>query len=87
MMAATLWGVGRLGIALEPEADYELQPDGSGGCEDQRITFGGEPRIETDREIRASFHRLQSATKQRLLPWSLPNPTRKTVFFFVLFHP
>src|SRR5665647_3688035 len=31
-------GVERLGIALEPEADYELHPDG-GGCEDARITF------------------------------------------------
>jgi beta-1,2-mannobiose phosphorylase / 1,2-beta-oligomannan phosphorylase len=34
-------GVERLGIALEPEADYELGPDGGGGgCEDPRITFG-----------------------------------------------
>ncbi len=32
-------GVERLGIALEPEADYELRPDGSGGCEDPRVTF------------------------------------------------
>jgi beta-1,2-mannobiose phosphorylase / 1,2-beta-oligomannan phosphorylase len=32
-------GVERLGIALEPEADYELRPDGAGGCEDPRITF------------------------------------------------
>lgn len=31
-------GVERLGVALEPEADYELRPDG-GGCEDPRITF------------------------------------------------
>ncbi|MBI3476355.1 MAG: glycosidase [Acidobacteria bacterium] len=31
-------GVERLGIALEPEADYELRADG-GGCEDPRITF------------------------------------------------
>lgn len=31
-------GVERLGIALEPEADYELRP-GGGGCEDPRITF------------------------------------------------
>ena len=30
--------VERLGIALEPEAEYELRPDG-GGCEDPRITF------------------------------------------------
>lgn len=32
-------GVERLGIALEPEANYELRSDGSGGCEDPRITF------------------------------------------------
>jgi predicted GH43/DUF377 family glycosyl hydrolase len=31
-------GVERLGIALEPEADYEKRLDG-GGCEDPRITF------------------------------------------------
>ena len=32
-------GVERLGIALEPEADYERRSEGSGGCEDPRITF------------------------------------------------
>jgi len=32
-------GVERLGIALEPETDYELRPHGNGGCEDPRITF------------------------------------------------
>jgi len=32
-------GVERLGIALEPEADYELRPEGGGGCEDARVTF------------------------------------------------
>src|SRR5271167_4681809 len=31
-------GVERLGIALEPEAEYELRLLG-GGCEDPRITF------------------------------------------------
>ncbi len=31
-------GVERLGIALEPEAEYEVRPEG-GGCEDPRITF------------------------------------------------
>lgn len=31
-------GVERLGIVLEPEADYEKHPNG-GGCEDPRITF------------------------------------------------
>ncbi len=32
-------GVERLGIALEPEADYEWRQNGTGGCEDPRITF------------------------------------------------
>ena len=31
-------GVERLGVALEPEAPYELRPDG-GGCEDPRVTY------------------------------------------------
>jgi beta-1,2-mannobiose phosphorylase / 1,2-beta-oligomannan phosphorylase len=31
-------GAERLGIALEPQADYELRSDG-GGCEDPRITY------------------------------------------------
>jgi beta-1,2-mannobiose phosphorylase / 1,2-beta-oligomannan phosphorylase len=31
-------GVERLGVALEPQAEYELRPDG-GGCEDPRVTF------------------------------------------------
>src|ERR1039457_3131212 len=33
-------GVERLGIALEPEADYELRTGGGGG-EDPRVTFVG----------------------------------------------
>ena len=33
-------GVERLGYALEPEEPYELRPeDGTGGCEDPRVTF------------------------------------------------
>lgn len=32
-------GVERLGIALEPEAEYEKRPNGGGGCEDPRITY------------------------------------------------
>jgi predicted GH43/DUF377 family glycosyl hydrolase len=32
-------GVERLGIALEPAVDYEMRPDGGGGCEDPRVTF------------------------------------------------
>jgi predicted GH43/DUF377 family glycosyl hydrolase len=32
-------GVDRLGIALEPQEDYERRSDGGGGCEDPRVTF------------------------------------------------
>ena len=32
-------GVERLGIALQPEADYELRDDGGSGCEDPRVTY------------------------------------------------
>ncbi len=32
-------GVERLGVALEPQAAYELRPDGGGGCEDPRVTY------------------------------------------------
>ncbi|TDG35565.1 glycosidase [Pedobacter changchengzhani] len=32
-------GVERLGVALEPEAEYEKRPDGGGGCEDPRVTY------------------------------------------------
>lgn len=32
-------GVERLGVALEPEADYEKRPNGGGGCEDARISY------------------------------------------------
>jgi len=28
------FGVERLGVALEPETEYEKRPDGGGGCED-----------------------------------------------------
>jgi len=32
-------GVERLGIALEPDAEYERTANGGGGCEDPRVTF------------------------------------------------
>ena len=32
-------GVERLGVALAPEAPYELRPNGEGGCEDPRVTY------------------------------------------------
>jgi len=33
------FGIECLGFAVEPEADYELRTDSSGGYEDPRITF------------------------------------------------
>ncbi len=40
-------GVERLGIALEPEADYERRSDGSGGCEgDRRDDLGSPDRFD-----------------------------------------
>jgi len=33
------YGVERMGIALEPQADYELAPGGRGGCEDARVAY------------------------------------------------
>lgn len=32
-------GVERLGVVLEPTTEYERRSDGSGGCEDPRVTF------------------------------------------------
>jgi predicted GH43/DUF377 family glycosyl hydrolase len=32
-------GAEKVGIALEPETDYETWPDGRGGCEDPRVTY------------------------------------------------
>ncbi len=49
-------GVERLGIVLEPEADYELRPDGSGGCEDYPHYFYGTlPKLFDD--LHSSFTR------------------------------
>ena len=62
-------GVERLGIALEPEADYERRSDGSGGCEDPRITF-----VEPLQRVRDDLH---GAFFQR--PTDRPGPLRGPV--------
>jgi predicted GH43/DUF377 family glycosyl hydrolase len=65
-------GVERLGIALEPEADYELRPDGGGGCEDPRITFV-EPLLEyvmTYTAFSPSGPRIALAVSDDLLHWT-----------------
>jgi predicted GH43/DUF377 family glycosyl hydrolase len=63
-------GVKRIGIALEPEADYELRPDG-GGCEDPRITFF-EPfqqYIMTYAAYSAQGPRIALARSEDLIHW------------------
>lgn len=64
-------GVERLGIALEPEASYELMPHGSGGCEDPRITFV-EPLkryVMSYTAISAMGPRIALATSTDLFHW------------------
>ena len=64
-------GVERLGIALEPEADYERRPNGGGGCEDPRITFV-EPLqryIMTYAAFSTNGPRIALASSEDLLHW------------------
>ena len=64
-------GVERLGIALEPEADYELQPGGKGGCEDPRITFVEPLRryLMTYAAFSAQGPRIAFAVSEDLFHW------------------
>lgn len=64
-------GVDRLGIALEPEVDYERRPDGSGGCEDPRITFVEELRryVMTYTALSQVGPRIALAESEDLLHW------------------
>jgi predicted GH43/DUF377 family glycosyl hydrolase len=69
--AADPTGVERLGIALEPEADYERLPGGGGGCEDARVTFV-EPLghyIMTYTALSASGPRIALAMSKDLFHW------------------
>jgi len=64
-------GVERLGIALEPEADYERQAGGGGGCEDPRITFV-EPLgqyVMTYAALSSSGPRIAFAISEDLFNW------------------
>src|SRR5580658_136368 len=64
-------GVERLGIALEPEADYERRADGSGGCEDPRVTFV-EPLghfVMTYTALSSRGPRIALAVSEDLLHW------------------
>jgi predicted GH43/DUF377 family glycosyl hydrolase len=64
-------GVERLGIALEPTADYERRSDGGGGCEDARVTFV-EPLkhyVMTYTALSQSGPRIALAMSEDLLHW------------------
>jgi len=63
-------GVERLGIALEPEADYELRP-GGGGCEDPRITFGEDLKryVMTYTALSSKGPRIALALSEDLFHW------------------
>ncbi|MFD1256632.1 glycosidase [Mucilaginibacter terrae] len=63
-------GVERMGVVLEPAADYERRPEG-GGCEDPRITFF-EPLQEyimTYTAFSSKGPRIALATSKNLLQW------------------
>ena len=63
--------VERLGIVLEPEADYELRPDGSGGCEDPRITYGEDLKryVMTYTALSSKGPRIALALSEDLFHW------------------
>ena len=63
-------GVERLGIALEPEADYELRP-GGGGCEEPRITFGEDLKryVMTYTALSPEGPRIALAISEDLFHW------------------
>ena len=64
-------GIERLGIALEPEADYERRPDDSGGCEDPRITYGEDLKryVMTYTALSAKGPRIALALSEDLFHW------------------
>src|SRR6202453_4040979 len=76
-------GVERLGIALEPEADYERRPDGGGGCEDPRITFVSplQRYVMTYTAFSAQGPRIAIAESEDLFHW-----TRLGLATFALWH-
>ncbi|MGH2464357.1 MAG: glycoside hydrolase family 130 protein [Candidatus Limnocylindrales bacterium] len=63
-------GIERLGVALEPEAEYERRPDG-GGCEDPRITYVEALRryVMAYTALSADGPRIALAVSEDLLSW------------------
>jgi predicted GH43/DUF377 family glycosyl hydrolase len=63
-------GIERLGVALEPEASYELRA-GGGGCEDPRVTFveGLQRYVMTYTALSDRGPRIAIATSEDLVRW------------------
>src|SRR5450631_4194368 len=68
--------VERLGIALEPEADYELRSGCGGGCEDPRITFGEDLKryVMTYTALSPKGPRIALAVSEDLIHWQRLGP-------------
>lgn len=64
-------GVERLGVALEPETEYEKRLDGGGGCEDPRITYVApmEEYIMTYTAFGPNGPRIAMASSKDLFIW------------------
>ncbi len=64
-------GVDRIGIALEPKEDFEGGQDGTGGCEDPRITFVEPLRryVMTYTALSSHGPRIALAISEDLLTW------------------
>ena len=63
--------VERVGIALEPDAEYERRPEGGGGCEDPRVTYV-EPLqhyVMTYTAFSTAGPRIALAVSEDLLHW------------------
>jgi predicted GH43/DUF377 family glycosyl hydrolase len=63
-------GIERLGVVLEPEADYELRA-GGGGCEDPRVTYveGLSRYVMTYTALSERGPRIAIATSEDLFHW------------------
>jgi predicted GH43/DUF377 family glycosyl hydrolase len=87
-------GVERMGTAPEPEADYERRRDGSGGCEDPRVTlveplgrylmsytaFSARPLRRLLRDGRRPHRRSPPRPARRAAPRRLPRARTRIVF-------
>lgn len=77
-------GVERLGIVLEPKANYEKRPHGGGGCEDPRITYVKcvEHYIMTYTAFGPNGPRIAMARSKDLFNWE-----RMGLVYYTLYKP